>query len=106
MESVVKRRHTKSYNDTSKHTHLQCLNTKDTCHGTAEHIGSNRAVRQDGPVNLKHCVDGNVHDKKRYHRRKCRYFLFFLCHTDCHTYGKDNRQVVKNRISRFCHNRE
>ena len=47
-----------------------------------------------------------MHDKIGNNRRKRRHLFFLLCHTDRHTNGKKQWQVIKNRAAHTAHDHE
>ena len=106
IEPVVKRRYAESHNNTAEHAHLQRLNSADAGNGTVQNVFCDCSVSQNISLKNKHGIHRYVHYKKRNHCcQRCNFFLL-LRHTDRHTYGKDQRQVIENRASGLAHNCE
>ena len=62
-------RHTEAYNNTSKDTHLQCLDTYRTCNGSGEYLFCNTSIFQNFSGIKKHGIDGSIHCKICNNRR-------------------------------------
>ena len=103
IKTVMKSRHSQSYDNTSENTHLQGRDTADFSNSTRQHRRGNRAVLQNLALYLKHCRNSGMHNKEGNHSCESRHFFFLLRHTDGYSYRKDQRQIVKNYISRLTH---
>ena len=103
MEAIMKCRNTKADDDTAEHTHLQGLDAADRSYGTFQNAFCDLAVCCDLVIYYQHTVDGYVHNEVGDQCGKSCYLFLFFCHTDGHTYRKDQRQVIKYRTSDFVH---
>ena len=63
VETVMKCRNTKSYNNTAEHTHLQCIDSTHRSDRSFKDILGNGSVSCDLPADFQHTVNGNMHNK-------------------------------------------
>ena len=93
---------TKSYDDTSEHTHLKCIDTNDACNCSLKYAFSYSTVNNH-TCDVEHSFNSNVHYEESDHSCKSCNFLFLLCHTDGNTYCKDKRKVTEDGTSDRIH---
>ena len=106
VKPVVQRRHAKSYDNTAKHTNLQRWDSADRCNTAFQYKIRDLPVFRDLAVQKQQGIDRCMHDKIGNNRRKRRHLFFLLCHTDRHTNGKKQWQVIKNRAAHTAHDHE
>ena len=96
VETVVQRRNTQTYNNTTEYTHLKGSDSAYGCGRTTQHLFGTAVNRDQG-------TDGCMHNKEcDYSRESCNIF-FFLCHSDRNAHCKDYGQIGKYDITRFFH---
>ena len=101
IKTVVKCRHTEAYNNTSKDTHLQCLDTYRTGDGSLNNKVCDTSIIQNLSAVDQHGIDCRIHSKISDHSRKSCNLFFFFRHTNGTAYCKDDRQIVKQCTSSF-----
>ena len=106
IKAIMKTRHSKAYNNSSKYAHLKRLNTADGSNCSLKDRFCNLSIFKNQSVVDKHGVDCCIHNKiSNYCRKSGNLFLFF-CHPNGNAYCKNQRQVVKNSASYLIHNHE
>ena len=76
----------------------------DRGYSTFQNTFCDLSVCCDLTIYYQHTIDGYIHNEVSDQCRKSCYLFLFFCHTDGHTYCKDQRQVIKYRASDFVHN--
>ena len=101
IKPIVKCRYTKSYNNTSKDTHLQCLDSYRAGDGSLKNKICDTSIIQDLSAVDQHGIDCRIHGEISDHSRKSCNLFFFFRHTNGTAYCKDDWQIVKQCTSSF-----
>ena len=96
IELVMQSSNAQTDDNTAEHAHLQSGNAQSrggrvSCHGFHASVG------------IDHGTDGSVHNQIANGTGQSSNFLFFLCHADGNTHGKQQSQISKNCVTTLVH---
>ena len=89
MKTIVQGRYSKTHDNSSEHTHLQCGDSDYICYRPFQNVRSYIARSVNLSVYKQHTADGNIHNEKGDQCGKGRNFFFPFSHTNGYSHSKD-----------------